>query len=389
VLGIDTTFTKNFKKSKNFYGILVILASSKKNLNDTMMKANFQVNIPKPCHEDWQGFTPTKEGGFCGSCQKNVIDFTKLSDSELVAYFRDLSATRTNTCGRFRGDQLQKNYRVEEWFPTWTVTGKAVNYEVPVSQFQEKTSKIFFPFIHKMKIVRNMTMAVLTLILTEQCIGQQRNISGQLVDADDGSPLPGVHVAIKGTKKGTSSDMNGKYNLSVDDKDVLVFSFVGYKHKELKTKDVKPLVVLKGEDFLSGEVVVMGYGESDSNHPFLNTEVKYTTYTKGIKTLGNPVADKLIIVPQLFSNETVTNLEDLKEAEEWYRENAFQEVEDVQVYDLSGKVFKAHYFKLNDGKIQVNLKFVPAGTYMVRVTYANERSPEDQENGVVKIEVVK
>jgi CarboxypepD_reg-like domain len=234
-----------------------------------------------------------------------------------------------------------------------------------------------------------MTMAVLTLILTEQCIGQQRTISGQLVNDYDGSPLPGVHVTIKGTKKGTDSDVNGKYNILVDDKDVLVFSFVSFKPQEIKTKDIKPLVVLKGEDFLSGEVVVVSYGESDSSHPFLNTEVKYTTYTKGIKTLGNPVADKLIIVPQLFSNETVTNLEDLKEAEEWYRENAFQEVEDVQVYDLSGKVFKAHFFKLNDGKIQVNLKFVPAGTYMVRVTYANERSPEDQENGVVRIEVVK
>lgn len=353
------------------------------------MKANFQVNISKPCHEDWKGFTPTKEGGFCGSCQKNVIDFTQLSDSELVAYFRDLSATQTSSCGRFRADQLQKNYRIEEWFPAWTATEQSINYEVPVSKFQEKSSKISFPFIHKMKIVRNMTMAVLTLVLTEQCIGQQRTITGQLVDAQDGSPLPRVIVAIKGTTKGTSSDMNGKYNLSVDEKDILVFSFVGFKPQEIKTKDVKSIESMNYQDFILGEVVVRSYGELDSDHPFLNTPVKYTAYTKEIKTLGNPVADKLIIVPQLFSNETVTNLEDLKEAEEWYRANAFQEVEDVQVYDLSGKVFKAHYFKLNDGKIQVNLKFVPAGTYMVRVTYANERSPENQENGVVRIEVLK
>jgi CarboxypepD_reg-like domain len=350
-----------------------------------MMKANFQVNIPKPCHEDWRGFTPTKEGGFCGSCQKNVIDFTKLSDSELVAYFRDLSATQTNTCGRFRGDQLQKNYRVEEWFPTWTVTGKAVNYEVPVSQFQEKTSKISFPFIHKMKIVRNMTMAVLTLVLTEQCIGQQRTITGQLVDAGDGSPLPGVHVAIKGTKKGTDSDVNGKYNISVDEKDTLVFSFVGFKAQEIKTKEIKPIVAMECD--VQGYLVMGEPAVCDNN--FKKGKLAVSNYKTEIKTLGNPVADRLIIVPQLFSNETVTNLEDLKEAEEWYRENAFQEVEDVQVYDLSGKVFKAHYLKLNDGKIQVNLKFVPAGTYMVRVTYANERSPENQENGVVRIVVLK
>ncbi len=349
------------------------------------MKANFQVNIPKPCHEDWKGFTPTKEGGFCGSCQKNVIDFTQLSDSELVAYFRDLSATQTSSCGRFRADQLQKNYRIEEWFPAWTATEQSINYEVPVSKFQEKSSKISFPFIHKMKIVRNMTMAVLTLVFTEQCIGQQRTITGQLVDAQDGSPLPGVTVAIKGTTKGTSSDMNGKYNLSVDEKDILVFSFVGYVPKVIKTKDVKPLIAMEGD--VMGFLVTEEPKVCESN--FRKGKFAVSNYKTEIKTLGNPVADKLIIVPQLFSNETVTNLEDLKEAEEWYRANAFQEVEDVQVYDLSGKVFKAHYFKLNDGKIQVNLKFVPAGTYLVRVTYANERSPENQENGVVRIEVLK
>jgi hypothetical protein len=50
------------------------------------MKTSFQISIPTPCDEDWGKFTPTSTGGFCGSCQNNVVDFS----GQLVAYFRDI-----------------------------------------------------------------------------------------------------------------------------------------------------------------------------------------------------------------------------------------------------------------------------------------------------------
>src|SRR5688500_10450047 len=60
-----------------------------------------------------------------------------------------------------------------------------------------------------------------------------RKISGKITD-ENGQGLPGVNVAIKGTTRGTSSDVNGLYTLeSVDDENVLVFSFVGYLAKEM------------------------------------------------------------------------------------------------------------------------------------------------------------
>ena len=93
------------------------------------MKVNFQISIPTPCHERWEEFTPTSTGGFCGSCQKNVIDFSGMSDSQLVAYFRDLPTDNQHICGRFRNDQLQKNYDINSWFPAWNITDKILNYE--------------------------------------------------------------------------------------------------------------------------------------------------------------------------------------------------------------------------------------------------------------------
>jgi CarboxypepD_reg-like domain len=178
------------------------------------MKTSFQISIPTPCDERWEEFTPTSTGGFCGSCQKNVVDFSGMSESKLVAYFRDLPTDNQHLCGRFRDDQLQKNYDINSWFPEWNITNKTLNYEVPITQFRTSSNTISLPLIRKMKMVRNMTMAVLTFAFAES-YGQQKQISGQVVD-NEGQPLPGVSIAIKNTTKGIATDVNGKYNLAVD-----------------------------------------------------------------------------------------------------------------------------------------------------------------------------
>lgn len=72
------------------------------------MKQSFQLNIDNPCHEQWESFTPTSTGGFCASCQKNVIDFSEMSESQLVAFFRDRLNSSQNLCGRFKEDQLKR-----------------------------------------------------------------------------------------------------------------------------------------------------------------------------------------------------------------------------------------------------------------------------------------
>jgi hypothetical protein len=386
------------KKIGNFYGIFHQFASSQKNLNNTTMKTNFQISIPTPCDEDWGKFTPTSTGGFCGSCQKNVVDFSGMSESQLVAYFRDLPTDNQHLCGRFRDDQLQKNYDIESWFPEWNITNKTLNYEVPITQFRTSQHTISLPLIRKMKMVRNMTMAVLTFAFAESC-GQQKQVSGQVVDGE-GQPLAGVSVSIKNTTKGITSDKDGKYHLAVEEKDTLIFSFVGFERNELIAKEIKPVIAMKENVQLLGEVAVMGYstkgkiavmagGISINKHTSDdNIEVKdfSTNYPTQIKALGNPtVTNEVIIVPEINQKTVFKNSEEKSLAENWYAENAFQEVESVQVYDLSGRVFEADFFKINDGKIKVNLRNVPSGMCIVRVTYTNERSLDGTENSAVRV----
>ena len=58
-------------------------------------------------------------------------------------------------------------------------------------------------------------------------------VDGTIVAADNGSPLPGVNIVIKGTSVGTTSNADGKFSLNVSNTDVLVFSFIGYETQEV------------------------------------------------------------------------------------------------------------------------------------------------------------
>lgn len=88
-----------------------------------------------------------------------------------------------------------------------------------------------------------------------------RKVSGKITD-DNGQGLPGVNVTIKGSTRGTSTDVNGVYSLeSVADKDVLVFSFVGYLAKEVTVGTMSTVdVVLSTDTKALEEIVVVGYG---------------------------------------------------------------------------------------------------------------------------------
>lgn len=61
-------------------------------------------SVPLPCHAAWDDMIPDQGGRFCGACQKTVIDFTAMSDQEVLAL---LASSRTTICGRFRNDQLE------------------------------------------------------------------------------------------------------------------------------------------------------------------------------------------------------------------------------------------------------------------------------------------
>ena len=91
--------------------------------------------------------------------------------------------------------------------------------------------------------------------------GQQNIVKGMVTD-EQGNPLPGVTVIVKGTTRGSTSDINGNYSIAIDNpQTVLVFSFVGHiSQEETVGNRVQINITLKEDVVALEEVVVVGYG---------------------------------------------------------------------------------------------------------------------------------
>ncbi|WP_216639088.1 SusC/RagA family TonB-linked outer membrane protein [Flammeovirga sp. SJP92] len=91
-------------------------------------------------------------------------------------------------------------------------------------------------------------------------IAQDRTISG--VVSEEGNPLPGVTVLLKGTSKGTITDLDGKYHLTIGDDATLVFSFVGYSTQEVAVGQSSRIDISLEQDAEQlDEVVVTAMGQ--------------------------------------------------------------------------------------------------------------------------------
>ena len=110
------------------------------------------------------------------------------------------------------------------------------------------------------KLQRVLFVSIVLLFLSAGVKAQDITVTGTVVDAKEGEVLPGVNIAVKGTTSGTTTDANGKYELSAPSDAVLVFSFIGYKASQVPINGRKKIDVELGPTTESlEEVLVMGY----------------------------------------------------------------------------------------------------------------------------------
>ncbi|MEZ5072967.1 MAG: SusC/RagA family TonB-linked outer membrane protein [Bacteroidales bacterium] len=91
---------------------------------------------------------------------------------------------------------------------------------------------------------------------------QEIQVTGQVVDAEGGMPLPGVNVVVQGTTTGAITDVDGEYAISVPSESaVLIFSFVGYVTQQVGVAgQIRVDVALEEATTELDEVVVTAYG---------------------------------------------------------------------------------------------------------------------------------
>ncbi|MEQ8554168.1 MAG: TonB-dependent receptor [Cyclobacteriaceae bacterium] len=91
-------------------------------------------------------------------------------------------------------------------------------------------------------------------------IEEQRTVSGNILD-ENGEPLPGASIVVKGTTVGTTTDFEGNFQLNVSDSDILTVSFVGYKALEIPVANRTSFNFKMEPDAEQlADVVVVGYG---------------------------------------------------------------------------------------------------------------------------------
>jgi Ca-activated chloride channel homolog len=101
-------------------------------------------------------------------------------------------------------------------------------------------------------------VASLAILVGVIANAQDRIVTGTVTANGDGSPITGATISLKGANRGTTTDKDGKYAIKISsEKDILVFSFVGYVPQEIKVKGKSLINVKLAETMQHLEEVIM------------------------------------------------------------------------------------------------------------------------------------
>lgn len=195
-----------------------------------MKKINIQID--QPCAENFKTFKKTEDGGFCKSCKKNVIDFTKMSDQEIFKYF---STEKNKTCGLFLESQLKSYSNPNQSAKKPQSTSFASNlFGLSLVSLLSLTNV----YSQEQKTNTNTIVKEVNSATKKDNNSAEQNekftVSGIVTDGI--APLPGANIYLKNYNISTQTDMDGKFTFpkQLEAGDLLLVTYIGYKDKEIK-----------------------------------------------------------------------------------------------------------------------------------------------------------
>lgn len=253
------------------------------------MKNDLYIHIPTPCHEDWQKMTPETKGRFCSSCSKTVVDFSVMTDNDVLNF---LNKNKGNLCGHFATDQLQRpiietQLQPKRSFKYWLASvasllvlmQKSVGQNTPhknaikgksVLKIQN-TPSVISGDIEIIEINKTIQLGeVVTFCQPEElkptkAIILKKNIEGIIVDENQ-APIAFASITTKNKMGIAATDSAGIFSLAVSnilDSVTLVISSIGYENKEVTLNPASNKIQtlqLKKKITILPEVTVVNYG---------------------------------------------------------------------------------------------------------------------------------
>jgi hypothetical protein len=313
------------------------------------MSKYLNLQVPSSCQENWNNMVPQEAGRYCLSCQKSVVDFTEMTDSELVAYFK---AHKEATCGRFIQSQLNRDLPLPG--KPLPFIHSFIKFSLPALLLTLKSSveaqKLFPPI--EMTPVKDKVPAGDSVIGTFPVTG--------VVCDEAGLPLAGASVLLKGQTKGCVADTLGRFTLGgIDLPATLLISYVGYQPLELTITDPgqAKAIRLQLSPAVMGEVIVAGFistkkivrREKKEN----KNRQKFAAMTPDVLVYPNPVVSGSLLNVQCRSFEKGNYV--------------------AAFYTISGQLVQSFNITYEKNDIRLNLPIdnLASGTYWLQLVHQN------------------
>jgi hypothetical protein len=364
------------------------------------MSKHIQLAIPVPCHENWDNMSPVEKGRFCGSCQKQVVDFSNMSDREIAQFFKKPS--KGSVCGRFMQDQLDRNIEIPKkripWLkyffqfalPAFLISMKATAQGKVTIINQGKASICKKPLMGAIAIspttIKPVIDTVPIIIAGTLIPGNRKEPKGQkAVQADSlykseirgkvvdekGEPVPNASIKVMNTGLTFSADSLGEFVIQLTmnyEKSEIEISSIGYQRKILSPYnflgDNEEVIVQLDPDIKKLQDVIVNSPINIIRKGMVTgaySVCKKTTLITEVKNRIFPSKDALKLYPNPIKSRSSLKIE-WKQAEAGYYV--------LQILNSSGQLAftKEMWIDKEARLLELELPSIPAGTYFLRMT---------------------
>ncbi len=311
------------------------------------MPKYLQISIPAPCHENWDSMTHAERGRYCNSCQKTVIDFSSMTDEQLLDFFKE---NKKDVCGRFYDHQLKNPIPVPVRKIPWLTYFFKIT--IPAFLFMAKAAaqEVIKPRIEMVQPGADNKDNAEELPIT--VTGSVTNFSG--------IPVPFASVIIPGTNIGVAADELGRFKIRLMPAHrVLEISSVGYYTLQYAVKGPGDISIVLRQIATMGEVdVSCNLGK---NPPVVIT-VGMTVIAKRSKPKPlKPVPDDSIrIYPNpVHPNELLT----IQFSKSVKADQA------IEIYSLTGALIQREIIPVHKSskQIKIRVKETAQGLYIIKI----------------------
>lgn len=178
-----------------------------------MENSNIQIAIENPCDKiSWRAMSDFERGKFCSICSKNVIDFTKMTDAEIVTF---LNKSDESVCAKLNQSQMNrilfidKSYKIKHW--NKIIATLALMAITTVSYSNTVGSNNFITKINKGIFLDSFENNVQGTVLTDSI---SKIIKGKVVEEGWNQPVK-TTVMLKGTTTKVDTDDFGDFEIVV------------------------------------------------------------------------------------------------------------------------------------------------------------------------------